>query len=265
MSEPLSNNTQPVVLLVEDDLDIRSYIKLGLRSDYKIIEADNGQLGLKQALERKPDLIITDIMMPGVNGLELCHRLKQNPETSYIPVVMLTVQSTDSDQLKGLESGADDYLIKPFNLQILKARIANLLKSRQLLSHRLDPQNLAEEEQLIIENAGDQAFWEKVRKIVEANFRKSKFNTDQLADELNISLRSLQRKFKTSINQSPKDFINEFRMKRAAELLISTKTTINEVAFLVGFEESSSFSRMFKKHFGQSPKLYKESYLSKKQ
>ncbi|MEM9444511.1 MAG: response regulator [Verrucomicrobiota bacterium] len=257
-----NDNVHTVILLVEDDLDIRSYLKMGLSNEYKIVEAENGQIGMKQALEHIPDLIITDVMMPGMNGTELCQRLKSTPETSHIPIIMLTVQSSDDDQLKGLSSGADDYITKPFNLLILKARISNVLKSRRLLREQLKEQYLTGEQQLFIENTNDRAFFTKANQIVKDHYNEPDFNPRNLADHLSMSLRSLQRKLKATLNQAPAEFINEFRLQRAAELLLTTNTNITEITFLVGFEEASSFSRMFKKRYGKSPKLYKQSYLS---
>lgn len=259
MSEPVE---KPVILIVEDDLDIRDFISAGLVNDFEIVEAGHGQSGLKKALELIPDLIVSDIMMPGMNGIELCRALKSKPETSHVPIILLTAKTAVEDQLDGLCSGADDYVTKPFNLILLKARIENLLKMRRMLREKFKQEYVPGEQPQFLQNEGDRSFLEKALRVLSEHYADWDFDDGKFANEMGMGLRSLQRKLKAVSDQSPYVFLNEFRMKRAAELLATSSKNITEIAFSVGIEEPTSFSRLFKKHYGISPSDYRRTYSS---
>lgn len=253
---------KPMVLIVEDDLDIREFIALGLQNDFEIIEAVNGRNGLHKALERIPDLVVSDIMMPAMNGVDLCRELKSRPETSHIPVILLTARTEVDDQLQGLSSGADDYITKPFNLILLKARIENLLTVRRMLREKFKQEYVPGEQPGFFENDGDRSFLDKTLKVLTANYPSWDFDDQTFAGEMGMGLRSLQRKLKAVCDKTPMTFINEFRMKRAAMLLATSSHNVTEISFMVGVEEPSSFSRMFKRQFGMTPSEYRKTFSS---
>jgi CheY-like chemotaxis protein/AraC-like DNA-binding protein len=253
-------NEAPLILVVEDDIDILSFIALELMEDYQVVKAVDGQEGLLKALEHIPDLVVTDLMMPRMDGITLCRKLKTNPDTSHIPVVMLTAKTSDESQLEGLKTGADDYVTKPFNIVLLQARIANLLETRRVLREQLRRKFSQGEHPLFAENTPDREFLERATHVVEGHYSDWDFHAEAFAAALGMSLRTLQRKLKAVVNLSPAGFISEFRMKRAAELLALTSYTVTEIAFKVGYDESSSFSRVFKKHFKMSPSTYRSSH-----
>lgn len=250
----------PMILVVEDDVDILSFIGLELMEDYQVMQAVDGRDGLQKALEHIPDLVVTDLMMPGMNGFELCHELKENQHTSHIPVIMLTAKTSTEYQLEGLQTGADAYITKPFEMVLLQARIANLLESRRMLRERFRKMFIPGELPTFLEQAKDGDFLMQVNRVVEEHYADWNFRTEQFAFELGMSVRTLQRKLKAVADWSPGGFVNEFRMKRAAVLLSETELNITEITFQVGLDESSSFSRMFKKHYGMSPSEYRSSH-----
>jgi CheY-like chemotaxis protein len=250
------NEDFPLILIVEDDEDIRDFIIEGLQLLYRVEIAENGATGLQKAKEQVPDLIVTDIMMPVMDGIALCGELKTSLETSHIPVVMLTAKTSLESQIEGLKTGADDYVTKPFHMDLLKVRIANLLESRRLLRQQF----LHEYPVLSLkgyETGPDREFFEKITAVLEKHYTDSGFTPDQLADAMHMSLRTMQRKIKAVANRTPQGFINEFRMARAAELLCGTSKTVTEITFDVGHEEPTNFSKMFKKYFGMSPSEYR--------
>lgn len=253
-----SADETPLILIVEDDVGIRDVICDGLKDAGRIITAENGRLGLQAAKERVPDLIITDVMMPEMDGIALCRELKNSLETSHIPVVMLTAKASVESQLCGLKTGADDYITKPFSVEILQVRVANLLESRRLLREKFSRDYATETKTTCIpENTLDREFIEKALQVLEKHHSNWEFSPEQFAEGLHMSLRSLQRKLKAVTDRSPKEFINEFRMKRAAERLLSTSDTIAEISFQVGMDEPTNFTRLFKQHFEMTPSQYR--------
>lgn len=246
----------PVILVVEDDADIREYISQGLEGDYRVVLAENGRIGLEKAKQAVPDLIVTDIMMPEMSGVEMCRHVKKSMETSHIPVVMLTAQASVEHQMEGLKTGADDYITKPFNMDLLTIRIANLLESRRKLRERFineySPLSMP-----VAENAAEKVFLDHAETVMEEHYSDFEFRTDQFAAALNMSLRSMQRKFKAVLGRTPREFINEFRMAKAAELLVSTSKTIAEISFDVGIDEPTNFTRLFKSHVNMTPSQYR--------
>ncbi len=251
-----SDEETPLILVVEDDEDIRSFITDGLGPDYRIETADNGAAGLQIAKDQVPDLIITDLMMPVMDGIALCRELKTSLETSHIPVVMLTAKTSLEHQMEGLKTGADDYVTKPFHMELLRARVANLLESRRLLR-----ENFLKEYSVgaaaVQENVSEREFLEEASRIVEKYIDDTGFNLQVFADEFNMSLSSLKRKVKAVTGRTPNVFIQEYRISRAADLLRTTSEPVSEIAYRTGFDEPANFSKMFKKYLGKSPSQYR--------
>jgi len=250
---------KPTLLLVEDDNDMRMFISSDLMSDYEVIEAANGKEGLSKALESVPDLIVTDIMMPEMDGVEMCGKLKVRIETSHIPIVMLTAKASVESQIEGLETGADDYVTKPFHIKLLRARIANLLTSRRLLrekfrsdSSRLSPDFSGQEP--------EKKFLDKAGSVLVKNYSNWEFKTDDFAVGMQMSRRTLLRKLKAVVGLTPREFVMEYRMIKAAELLVNTAETIAEIAFQVGCDEATNFSRLFKKFHNTTPSEYRSAH-----
>jgi len=261
----------PLVLVVEDDADLRAFIAEGLESKYRIEEAKTGAEGLEKARESMPDLVVTDLMMPVMDGIELCRELKGQVETSHIPVIMLTAKASLEHQVEGLESGADDYITKPFHRVLLQTRIHNLLESRRLLRERFGRQLSQESraasyltvpepevsEPPVSENKVDREFWENVCRILEENCGDPEFNAEALAAMVCMGLRSLQRKTKALADRSPIQLIMECRLKRAVRLLRESTMNITDIVYEVGFGDLSNFYRRFKKEYGMNPTLYR--------
>ncbi len=255
------NNTEiddlPVILVAEDNADMRLFISEYLVTNYKVIEAENGKEAIELALENIPDVIVSDIMMPEVNGYELCEKIKKDDRTSHIPVILLTAKASGESTEKGFEMGADYYVTKPFNPKLLELRIKNILKTRDKIHSQLsssgeinlEPKNL---------NIGskDQEFLNKIMACVEANFSNSMFGIDDLCKELGMSRTKLYRKLKGLIGQSANEFIRSFRLKRAAQLLRKQELTISEVTYQVGFNDLQYFRYCFKEQYGVNPSEY---------
>ena len=220
---------------------------------YHIIEASNGKEGIEKALKNLPDIIITDIMMPEVDGIELTKTLKFNENTSHIPIVMLTAKSSSESRIEGLETEADDYLTKPFNIKELQTRINNLVKIRKKLQekyHRSISVNPSE----ITTTSVDEQFISKLLKIVEENMVNTDFSVEILCDLAGMSRANIHKKLKSLLNQSATEFINSIRLKRAAQLIKQNAGNISEIAYDVGFNNLSYFSRAFKNHFKITPR-----------
>ena len=256
----VDDSERPLVLVVEDDVDILAFIAMELMEDYRVLKAVDGREGWELALEHVPDLVVTDLMMPVMDGIELCGKLKNNPTTSHIPIVMLTAKTSQESQLEGLKVGADDYVMKPFSIVLLQARVANLLETRARLRARFERSFVSGEMPLGRAGSMDNEFLKEALQVVEEHFSDWDFRSEEFAAALGMSLRTLQRKLKTATGLSTGGFIAEFRMKRAVELLALTSHTVTEISFKVGYDESSSFSRVFKKRFEMSPSEYRSSH-----
>ncbi|WP_421938459.1 two-component regulator propeller domain-containing protein [Pedobacter sp.] len=242
------------ILLVEDNAEVRHFVKNALIDEYEIQEAEDGVKGLDVAIELIPDLILSDVMMPNMDGLELCRRLKTDERTSHIPVVLLTARSAYVHQINGLEQGADAYIMKPFNLQVLKLNIQNLLQARETLKQKFSQVVTLEPKNLII-NQTDQKFLNKIIQIIEDRISDTEFDVPTLATEIGMSQPVLYKKIRALTDLSVNDFIKSIRLKRAAQLLGTTRN-IAEVAYSVGFNDRKYFSLEFKKYFGKSPTEY---------
>jgi len=243
------------VLIIEDNEDLRTFIKETLENEYVILESDNGKSGLNTALTMMPDLIVTDIMMPDLDGMKLCTILKNDERTSHIPVIMLTAKSTSEDKISGLKTGADDYIVKPFNMLELSMRISNLLAMRNRLRLKYSKFHLLETGDKPPESVDDR-FMIRVLKIVSANIRDYTFDVASLMEQVGMSRTHLTRKLKILTGLSPGAFIRNVRLEKAAELLFAKSGNLTEISNSVGIANPSNFTRSFRKYFGASPKDY---------
>ena len=209
-------------------------------------------LGFEKAVEIIPDLIVSDFMMPGMNGIDMCKKLKNDERTSHIPVIILTARTKDDDKYLSLESGADEFLPKPINLKELKIRIKNLIQQRENLRLRFT-RNLKLEPKDIAITSADEKFLDKIMEILEENMGNSEFEVQQLQEKMFMSRMQLYRKIKALSNQNPSEFIRTIRLKRAASLLENKFGNIAQVAFEVGFSNPSYFSKCFKELYGKLP------------
>ena len=247
-----------VILIIEDNPNIRLNIRQAFLKGYEIKEASNGKEGLETALEFIPDLIISDVMMPEMDGFELCSTLKKDERTSHIPVILLTARVSDNSRMKGLETGADDYITKPFNIEVLKVRVKNLLRSRTELQKRFSKEIYLQPLDIPITSA-DAIFIQKALQIIEKHISESSFSVESFSKELGISTQHLYRKLKGLTGESTNDFIRSIRLKRAVQLLISTQKSVSEISFEIGFNDTKYFSKVFKDIFGMNPTEYRNS------
>jgi DNA-binding response OmpR family regulator len=257
VSEAQVRITEPtVILLVEDNADVRDYLKMNL-SSYEVIEANNGVEGYEKAIETIPDLIISDVMMPGMDGLQFCRKVKTDERTSHIPVILLTARQSDQFQEEGYETGADDYIIKPFRIGLVLVRIKNLLESRKKL-RELFNRETGFNPRLAGTNATDKAFLAKATSLIEENMSNEGFNVEWLAAQMFLSRSQLYRKIKALTNQSVQDFVNTIRLNKAATLLMDGSLSVSEIAFMAGYADSTTFGRSFQKQFGETPKKFSQ-------
>ena len=252
-----SSEQRPIVLIVEDDEEIRTLLIEGLEPRYDLAVAKDGAQGLQMAKERVPDLVVTDVMMPVMDGMTLCRELKTGLETSHIPVVMLTAKSALESEAAGLKTGADDYIRKPFNMDLLRIRIENLLASRQALREKFRAE-FALISPEVANHVEENEFLSFATEVLEEHYGDPLFNPDRFAEALNMSRSSLQRKLKAVTDLTPSGFIQEFRMSRAAERLVNSSETIAEISFRVGCDEPSNFTRLFKKFYHMTPTQYRD-------
>jgi len=248
-------NDLPILLIVEDNLDVTRYLKSLLITNYNVYTAKNGREGLDKALELIPDIVISDVMMPEMDGFTLCEKLKTDERTSHIPVILLTARSSDMSKLEGLETGADDYLIKPVNAKELLTRIKNLIEQRRRLRERFSKDVTLSPKDIAVTSA-DQRFLERAIEIVEKEMKEPDFSVEQFSKEVGMSTSQLYRKIHALTNQSPVEFIRTFRLKRAAWLLKQNFGNVAEIAFEVGFNNLSYFAKCFRGLFGKSPSEY---------
>lgn len=252
------NTTVPVVLIVEDNNELRNLLKIQLQSHYRVLEASNGKEGLATAVSKLPDLIVSDIMMPEMDGIELLDALRNNTETSHIPVILLTAKSSVESQIEGLNFGADYYITKPFDTDFLRASITNLIKNRKHFFERLqsDIKTIALEPGEIVITTKDEQFLKDIITVVEKGLIDPTFNIDMIANSMNMARVSFYRKFKSLTNMSPVEFVKDMRVKRAKQYLDAGETDIADIAYKVGFNSSSYFSTCFKEIFKMSPSDY---------
>ncbi len=250
-----------VILVVEDNADVRNYIRQHLEPTYEVAQAKDGVEGLNIALKTIPDLIISDVMMPNLDGYELCGKLKKDINTSHIPIILLTAKAGEQDKLAGLETGADDYLIKPFNSGELLARVKNLIELRRKLHEKYHRDFLLQPSEISVESM-DNEFLRKAHDLVEEHIDDAEFSVEDFAKQIAMSRSNLFRKLRALVNQSPNDFIRSLRLKRAAQLLKQNAGNITEIAFQVGFSNSAYFTQCFHEQFGCPPSKYRKSKTS---
>ena len=245
------------IVIVEDEEDIQDYLKSQLANDFKIRTYPNGKVALNEILKNKPDLIISDVMMPEMDGTTLCTKLKANINTNDVPIILLTAKSREEDQLEGLQTGADAYILKPFNMDILRRTIINLLTMRRTLKNKFTGNERQEEkvEQKEIQTPDD-ALMQRVMEVINENIGDSDLSVDMIAQKVGISRVHLHRKMKELTNQTPHSFIRNIRLQQAAKLLKEGKQSITDVMYICGFSNSASFSTMFKNLYGCSPREY---------
>jgi len=246
---------QELILVVEDNPDVRRYISESLEPDYRTVEAADGSQGIARAMELIPDLIISDIMMPNTDGHDLCAVLKKDVRTSHIPIILLTAKASEQSKIKGLETGADDYITKPFNTEMLRARIKNLIRLRSYLHTQRD-REMTLMPGKISQSSIDETFMKELNAVLEANISDPEFNVEQLAAKLYMGSTTLYRKINALSGQSPSDYLRSFRLHKAAELFKQGFGTVTEVTFEVGFNSRTYFAKCFKEKFHQSPSVF---------
>lgn len=248
--------TVPLILLVEDNDDMRHFIKENLVQLYKVTEATNGRIGLKKAIQDSPDLIITDLMMPNMDGLELCNKLKTNVNTSHIPIIMLTAKAGMANKIVGLETGADDYLTKPFNGDELLVRAKNLIEQRKRLREAFSNMQIQIDPKKMAVTSVDRRFLESLITLLEDKSSYGDFGVSQMQEALGMSKSQLHRKLKALTNEAPGELLRNFRLKRAAQLLSHKADSVTQIAYKVGFNDLSYFTKCFKELYGTVPSSY---------
>ena len=247
--KPKSKKT---ILIVEDNLELKNYVKNELKEYYKIKTAENGKEGLEKALKFMPDMIITDIMMPVMDGIEFCKRVKNDIKISHIPLLMMTAKGMQIDKIKGIDSGADAYITKPFNMSVMKSHIKQLITSRQILFEKYF--NGIQNKDLSNTTSLDKQFITNVLDYIHNDIANPNLGVEQLAEELFLSRSKLYRKIKALTGDTATEFIRKIRLEKAKELLEKTDLTVSEIGYKVGFSSPSYFTKCFKNHFGRIPK-----------
>jgi signal transduction histidine kinase/DNA-binding response OmpR family regulator/ligand-binding sensor domain-containing protein len=248
-------STKPKVLLVEDNFELRSFIKDSLRDRYEISVAENGKEGLEKLQEFEPEVIVSDIMMPLMNGFELCDAIKTDEKISHIPIILLTAKSSAENRIKGYNLGADGYISKPFNLEVLSSRIQNLIESREKLRNKLRT-TITVEPSEVTTTSMDEKFLKRILKIIEENIPNSEFTVEKLANDYGMSQIVMNKKLKGLTGVTAKAFIRSIRLKRAAQLFATGKYSVTDVTYEVGFSDLKYFRTCFKDEFGLSPSEY---------
>ena len=250
-------NRRQVIVIAEDDDEIRSYLEKEFGKDYDVRTCSNGMEALGEVLRTIPDLVISDVMMPEMDGHTLCSKIKTNPSVNFVPVVMLTAKSRDEDKLEGLETGADAYIVKPFNMDILRRTVHNLIGSRRLLRLKYERNDDLEEQVDDVRlKSPDEKLLDRIMECINKNLSNSDLSVDMIAEKAGISRVHLHRKMKELTGQTPHDFIRNIRLKKAAQLLTTQGMNVTEVMYACGFSNSASFSTVFKKYYGMSPRDY---------
>ncbi|TDE11268.1 hybrid sensor histidine kinase/response regulator transcription factor [Dyadobacter psychrotolerans] len=258
-SEPAVVEKTAKLLIVEDNADLREYLRGLFESDYEVFLSVDGSEAWTKIPETQPDLILSDVMMPGLNGLDLCKKIKQHPKTSHIPVILLTARAAAVQELEGLETGADDYIAKPFNPKILRAKVSTILQSRNKLLEYYQRKILLEPTEITIPDE-DKIFLETAMKIVEDNLTNSEFKVQSLVTAMGMSQSVFYRRVKNITGQSVIEFIKDIRLKRAAQLLTNEHARVSEIALMVGIEDPKNFRISFQKLYNMSPSQYAKAH-----
>lgn len=248
-----------IMLLVDDNPDVRYYIKSHFNSNYQVLEAENGVEGWNIALKTIPDIIISDVLMPDVDGFEFCRKVRKDERTSHIPIIMVTALGSREHEIEGLSQGADDYITKPFDLAILQTKVENILSVRQSLKQKYTGEMLLQPKNIIL-NSPDERFLQKAIEVVENNISDPDLDIERFAVEIGVSRMQLYRKLHALTEMTVKEFVRNIRLKRAAQMLVQKKMNISEVAYAVGFRDLSHFRKCFKQEFGMSASDYVEKH-----
>ena len=249
------DENSPTLLLVEDNRDLLTYMGTVLGKQYRIMKATDGQQALQLLEQEQADIIISDVMMDGMDGLELCRRIKGDINLSHIPVILLTAKALAADELEGLRMGADDYITKPFHMDVLRQRISRVLK-RQQESHAQLRENFDLEPSKITISSLDEQLLKNAKRIIEENIGNPNFTIDVLSDELNIQRNKLFKKINALTGVTPLYFVRLIRLKRACQLLKESGLTVAEVAYQVGYNSPKRFAQHFKNEYGMTPSEY---------
>jgi DNA-binding response OmpR family regulator len=255
--ELYTETDKPLILIVEDNADVRNYIKGHLDKVYRLMEANDGEEGLNKSHENIPDLVISDVMMPKMDGFQLCEKIKTDARTSHIPVILLTAKASGQDKIEGLETGADDYIMKPFDSKELMVRVKNLIEQRKKIVEHFKNNGLFEVSNLNI-TSRDKQFISKAIEIINKNISAENFDVNTLAGEIGLSRVQLHRKLTALIGHPSGDLIRIIRLTKAAKLIQSNFGNISEIAIEVGFNNPANFAKAFRAHFGVSPSEYKK-------
>ncbi|MBF4519049.1 response regulator [Flavobacterium sp. ANB] len=249
-----NNENAQIMLIVEDNPDLRFYIASIFENQYQLLIVADGEEGLAKAIEFVPDIVISDLMMPKLDGLSLCTKLKNDERTSHIPVIMLTAKASIDDKLVGLQQGADDYLSKPFNREELNLRVSNLIQQRQSLREKYTRQTIAIEPEIVVmpETTLEDLFIEKAQTVINNYLSQSEFDAATFASEMQLSPVQLRRKLKAITNQTGTEFVRNYRLEKASEMLKKGDKTVSQVAYEVGFESLPYFSKVFQEKFGKT-------------
>jgi DNA-binding response OmpR family regulator len=243
------------ILIIEDNPDMQQYLHNNLSESYRTLIAENGEKGIVLAMSKLPNLIVSDVMMPGMDGFTVCEKIKTDTRTSHIPLILLTARADAESRITGLETGADDYIAKPFDMKELHVRIHNLIEQRNLLRKKFSQQTTFIPED-IATNVVDQSFLQRAKGIIEEHLSDSDFTVKDFAQEIGFSRIHLYRKIHALTDHSTQDFIRIIRLQKAAYLLSHSEATVSEIAYEVGFNNLSYFTRRFREHFGMIPSKF---------
>lgn len=253
--------THPVLLVIDDNADIRALIKSLFDVEYQVLEADNGRVGIETAVQAIPDMIISDVMMPGIDGVELAATLKQDERTSHIPIILLTAKAGEAHEIAGLETGADDYVVKPFSNELLRVRVKKLIELREQLHRRYSRELVLKPNEVALTST-DEKFLQRVQELFDERLTDSQFNAQVFSREIGMSRMQLHRKLKALTGHATSELIRSQRLKTAAQLLQKGGVNMSEIGYSVGFNDPSYFSKCFKEFYGYSPSEYAESHSS---
>jgi DNA-binding response OmpR family regulator/nitrogen-specific signal transduction histidine kinase len=248
-----------IMLLIDDNPDVRYFIRSHFNSNYQVLEAENGLEGWNIALKTIPDIIISDVMMPDMDGFEFCRKIRKDERTSHIPIVLVTALGSREHEIEGLSHGADDYITKPFDLVILQTKVENILSVRQSLRQKYTSEMLLQPKNIIL-SSPDERFLQKAIEVVENNISDPELDIERFASEIGVSRMQLYRKLDALTEMTVKEFIRSIRLKRAAQLLVQKKLNVSEVAYAVGFKDLSHFRKCFKQEFSMSASEYVEKH-----
>ena len=255
-AEEESEEERAIVMVVEDNDEVRKYISTHVSKEFRVLEARNGQVALDLIKDTLPDLVISDVMMDEVDGFELCKQIKSDPETDFVPVILLTARARAEDRLEGLDLQADDYLTKPFDSRELLARTANLIKTRKRLLAKFEKSDFVLHAQEKNYPSQDQGFVDEIKEVLEEHLENENFGVRELAEKMALDRTLLYRKTKKLLSESPAELLWRLRLERAASMLKADAGNISEIAYSVGFKSVAHFTRKFKEQFGKPPRSY---------